>query len=97
MKIDPHGHKPQIPLNRNDEVTSPRNNSLNSASEQTPGIIKGEVPELPQLTLRVLTAQLKDATGIRDEVVNAAKAKLAAGDYLTDKAAEDTAQAILGE
>lgn len=97
MKINPHGQQPQVSSNRSDDSNRVRGEGENSIPVPSDtNLLKGKVPELPQLTLRVLIGNLTSAAGIRESVVNDIKAKVANGEYLTEQSADEAAKAILG-
>ncbi len=96
MNINSLGQQPPIQPNRNDQAKLPLSANGNGSSKEEVIVIKGEVPELPRLTLKVLGDKLKSESGIREDIVAEARAKMNSGEYLSTKSAEDTARGILG-
>ncbi|MEZ6095626.1 MAG: flagellar biosynthesis anti-sigma factor FlgM [Pirellulaceae bacterium] len=95
MKINPQNQQPPIQSNRSDDAKLAVGTGASGSGDDVL-IYKGDVPELPQLTLRVLVGKLRSEPGIREDVVEASKAKVKSGEYLSTKSADDTARGILG-
>lgn len=95
MKINPHGQQPPIQPIRPDDASATRAGTESNRSGED-NIVKGDVPESPQLSLRLLTGKLKSEAGIRESVVENLKARLATGELVSQQAAEQTARDILG-
>lgn len=96
MKINPHGSKPQLPISKSDELLIRNGQTAPVTSEPvSESRVSGET-DLKSLTLQLLVKTLKSDTGVRENIVNQARAKVESGAYLTSDSAVATAKEIIG-
>lgn len=96
MKINPHGSKPQPPVSKSDEFLIRNGQTAPVTNEPVSESRASAETNLKTLTLQFLVKTLKSDTGVRENIVNQALAKVESGAYLTSDSAVATAKEIIG-